>query len=139
MDEDARKPCRTPSAELAVRALAEVQDPRPNGEPPTHVPETVVGVVKWENVCISRIDAVADETTCCVRIQPEGEEKGEMVRVPERFEALVAHFSTCSCVDEEHDEKHEVSGDAAGLSVVNLKRGLLANLCLGRWNFCGRR
>ena len=52
----------------------------------------------------------------------------EMVSVPERFERLSANLVMSSRVHQEHQEQHDVTGEAAWLSVHNTPSCLLANL-----------
>ena len=51
-----------------------------------------------------------------------------MVRVPECFEGLLADLVVCSCVHEEHAQKHDVACDTPSLGVVNIEGGLGADL-----------
>jgi hypothetical protein len=53
-----------------------------------------------------------------------------MMGVPEGLEALVADLGAGRGVHEQHDEEHEVAGDATRLSVVDLESDLLADLCV---------
>lgn len=48
--------------------------------------------------------------------------------IPKGLEALVTNFVVSRCVNEEHDKKHKVASDAAGLCVVNVEGSLRANL-----------
>lgn len=51
-----------------------------------------------------------------------------MVSVPEGFKALGANFLVGSAVHDDHDEEHDMTSEATGLGVVDLKRELLADL-----------
>ena len=52
----------------------------------------------------------------------------EVMRVPERLEGLFSNLRMRSCVHEEHAQQHDVSGDTAGLGVVNLHTRLRSHL-----------
>lgn len=56
------------------------------------------------------------------------EEESQVVSVPEYFEALLTDLVVCSCVHQEHNEKHEMACDATRLGIMDLLGGLLANL-----------
>lgn len=72
-------------------------------------------------------------------VQADHEEKREMMCVPERLEALLAHFVVRGCVHDDHDEEHEVASDASGLCVVDLHCALLADLCTNHLVTTGSR
>ena len=91
----------------------------------------MLGRVEREDGGVVWIDGIADEAACGVRVERDEEEEGEVVGVPKGLEALVTNLVVSGGVDEEHDEEHEVAGDAASLGVVNVEGGLCANLCLG--------
>ena len=55
-----------------------------------------------------------------------------MVSVPKCLEALVTNFAVGSSVNEEHDEEHEVAGNAACLGKLNIEGSLCTNLCRGK-------
>ena len=48
--------------------------------------------------------------------------------VPEGLKALLSNLGMRGGIHNDHDEEHEVASDTAGLSVVDLKGGLLSNL-----------
>jgi hypothetical protein len=87
--------------------------------------------VEGEGWDVVWIEGIADEATGSVRVESEEEEEGEVVSVPKGLEALVTNFAVSGRVYEEHDEEHEVAGDAAGLGVVDVEGSLCANLCRG--------
>jgi hypothetical protein len=81
---------------------------------------------RWDIIWINR---VTDKATSGVRVEANHEKECEVMGVPERFEALVADLMVCGGVHQDHDQKHEVPCDAAGLRVMNLKCDFLADLC----------
>ena len=64
-----------------------------------------------------------------MRVQADHEKERKVMGVPERFETLMANLVMCGRVHEQHDQQHEVTGDASWLCVVNLQGSLLADLC----------
>ena len=62
-------------------------------------------------------------------VKADEEEEREVVSVPESFEALVTNLLMSCRVHQDHDEEHEVSGDAASLGVMDVKRGFRTDLC----------
>jgi hypothetical protein len=58
-------------------------------------------------------------------VQADHEEEREMMRIPERLEALVTDLVMGGCVHEKHNQKHEVTSDAARLRIVDLLSKLL--------------
>jgi hypothetical protein len=62
-----------------------------------------------------------------VGVYANHEEEGKMMGVPECFEALLTDFVLSGGIHQEHDEEHEMTGDAASLCVMNIDSTLLAN------------
>lgn len=61
-------------------------------------------------------------------VKTDHEEEGKVMSVPKGFEALVADLLVSRGVHENHDQQHEVAGDASGLGVMDFLGSLLANL-----------
>lgn len=80
----------------------------------------MLGRVEGEGGDIVWIDGVADEATSGMRIETDHEEECQVVGVPERLKALVAHLVVCCGVHQEHDEEHEVARDGSSLGVMNV-------------------
>ena len=116
-------------ADDPVHTLPKVRDAGPDRPAPALVAETELGVVERERAHVLSVDRVADEAASRVRVERDEPEEGEVVRVPEGLEALVADLVVRGRVHEHHDEQHEVAGDAARLPVVNILGGFDANLC----------
>lgn len=76
-----------------------------------------------------RIGRVPDEAASGVGVH--GKQKGneEMMRVPERLKRLLAYPSMGGGVHQKHAQEHDMTGDAASLSVVHLDRRHRAKLC----------
>jgi hypothetical protein len=129
VDEDFRQAGGAAGTDLTVHTLAEVEDAGPDGRAPAHVPEAVLRVVEGERALVVRVGRVAHEAAGRVRVEADHEEEREVVRVPERLEALGPDLVVRGRVHENHDEQHEVTGDATRLGVVDLLRELLADLC----------
>ena len=55
-----------------------------------------------------------------MRVQSQEEDNGEMMRVPERLKRLLTDTMMGGGVHQKHAEQHDVSGDTANLSVVDL-------------------
>lgn len=124
MNKDSLKLGLPPSPDLPINALAEVQNARPDREPPTLIPKTMLGVIEGKSALEVRVGRVSNETARGVGVKGDHEEKREVVRVPEGLEALGSDFLMSSGVHNDHDEEHEVTGDTTGLGVVNLEGDL---------------
>ena len=128
VDEQLRETRRATSTVLAEDTLAKVDNAGPDDETPRLVSKTVLGRVVGEAVGVVGVDRVADEASSSVRVKTDEEEERKVVGVPEGLEALVADLVVGGGVHEEHDEEHEVTGDTAGLRVVNVQGKLLTDL-----------
>ena len=120
---------RTPGPELTIHTLAKVNDTWPDGEAPALVSQTVLCRVEGERVGIIWVGGISDEATSCVCVETDHPEEGEVMGVPESLEALVSDLPVSRGIDEDHDKQHEMTGYASSLRVVNIQRGLLADLC----------
>ena len=128
MNEDLGKASCTPRTNLAPHPLSKVDNARPDGEPPAEVPETVFRGVEGERGDVVGVSRVTDEASGGMGVETEHEEERKVVRVPESLEALIANLVVRSGVHEEHDEEHEVAGDASRLGVMNVKCDFGADL-----------
>ena len=70
-----RKTRGTTRADLPPYTLAEVDDTRPDCEPPALIPKTVLGRVEWERLDVIRASRVAHEASSSMRIQTDHEEE----------------------------------------------------------------
>jgi hypothetical protein len=64
-----------------------------DSQSPALVPEAVVGAVERERVRVVRVDRVSHKASCRVRVQPDHEEEGKVVRVPALTTAEMALVS----------------------------------------------
>jgi hypothetical protein len=64
-----------------------------------------------------------------MREETEHEEECEMMSVPKYFEALLPDLMVGSCIHQEHDEEHEMTGYTARLGIMYFLSSLLANFC----------
>jgi hypothetical protein len=128
VDEDLGEARRAAGADLTPHALAEVEEAGPDREAPGEVAEAVLRRVEREVRDEVGVDRVTDEAAGRVRVEADHEEEREVVRVPEHLERLRADLVVRRGVHEDHDKQHEVTGDAARLSVVDLLGELLADL-----------
>lgn len=147
MDKDLGKFCGTTSPNLSPDALAKVDDTRPDSETPAHVSQAVLGSVEGESADVLGTSRVANEATGGVGVETNHEEEGEVVGVPESFEALSADLRVSGRVPdavrlvglsrkrkkrihkhEEHDEKHRMAGDTTRLCVVDIQSTKWTNL-----------
>ena len=126
--EDLGETGRTPRTHFAQDALAEVQDTRPDREAPAVVSQTVLGRVEGEHPDVIRVDRIAHEAARRVSIQAQHEEECQVMRVPKDLKALVADLLVRRRVHKNHDEQHEVAGDAARLGVMNVQGNLFPHL-----------
>ena len=74
---------------------------------------------------------VTNEASGGMGVETNHEKEREVVRVPEGLEALVTDLVVCRGIHEDHDEEHEVTGDASCLLVVNVQREARTDLCGG--------
>ena len=116
-------------ADDPVHTLPKVRDAGPDRPAPALVAEAELGIVERERAHVLGVDRVTDEAAGCVRVEGDEPEEGEVVRVPEGLEALVADLVVRRRVHEHHDEQHEVAGDAARLPIVHILGGLDTDLC----------
>ena len=100
---------RTACPDFPPHALTEVDDARPDREPPALIAETVLSGVEGERRNIIWVGTVTDEATGRVGIQADHEEESQMVGVPEGLEALLADLVVRSTVHQDHDEEHEMA------------------------------
>jgi hypothetical protein len=63
----------------------------------------------------------------CVHAKQERNE--QVMCVPKGFKGLLTDPVVGSGIDQKHTEKHNVSSDTTGLSVMNLQRNLRSYLC----------
>ena len=61
-------------------------------------------------------------------VEADHEEESQVMRVPESLKTLVANLVVSSGVHEEHDQQHEMTGDATRLSIVDVEGPFLSNL-----------
>ena len=120
MNEDFRKPSCLPRSDFPPYPFTKIDDPGPYDEPPAEVPKTVVSRVEGESRDVIGIDCVSDETASGVGVESDHEEECEVVGVPESLKTLVADLVVGGRVHDEHDEQHEVTGNATSLFVVNI-------------------
>ena len=118
---------RPPRVDLAVDALDEVDAAAPELPAPAFVtdamlPEIVAGERR------ERRFGVSDEAAGRVRVEPEEEGDEEVVRVPERFEGLLADLCVGGGVHQQHAKEHDMPGDPADLGVVDLHGGFGSEL-----------
>lgn len=120
MNQDLRELRRAATTDLTVDTLAEVKDTGPDDEPPGLITKTVFSGVEGEGEGVIGVHGVTHETTGCVGVQGNHEEKCQVMGVPESLEALLANLLMCGSVHQEHDQKHEMTGDTTGLPVVDV-------------------
>jgi hypothetical protein len=113
----------SPRSDLAINALRQVQGTGNQLPPPTFIAYAVLpkgrsGEGRY------RFNRVADETasSVCVHGQQKGDE--EVVCIPKGLERLSPDLGMSGGVHEEHAEEHDISGNAARLSIENLNGGL---------------
>lgn len=87
------------------------------------------GGVKGEAGDVVGVDSVTYEATGRMGVKTDHEKEREMVSVPERLKALCADPVVCGGIHNNHDEEHEVAGDAARLCVMDIEGSLLPNFC----------
>lgn len=129
MNKDLGKLGRPAGSDFPPYTFPKVENSGPNCESPTFVPKAVLRRVEGKARDIVRVRGITYETSRGVRIQGDHEEKGKMMCVPERLKALVTDLPMSSCVHQDHDKEHEMAGNAARLSVVNLKSCHWPNFC----------
>ena len=129
MNKDLGQARSTPGPNLTPNPLSKVDNARPDGETPTLVSETVVRRIEGERRNVVRIRRVANEASGGMGVKTDHKEEREVVRVPEGLEALIADLVVGRGVHEDHNEKHEVPGDASCLRVVDVQGNLRTDLC----------
>lgn len=81
----------------------------------------MTGVVEGEFGLEVGEGGVTDEASHGVGVKTEHEEEREVVGVPEGLETLLANFVCRSRVHEDHDQEHDVTGEATRLPIVDIK------------------
>ncbi len=119
----------TSSPNLPENPLTEIDDTRPDGEPPALISETVFCRIERETRDVVGISGVTDEASGGMTIKTDHEEERKVVSVPEGLKALVTNLVVCGGVHQDHDEQHEVAGDTTWLGVMDVQRSLGTNLC----------
>lgn len=92
VDQDLGKAGCPPSTDFSPDAFAEVDDARPDDEPPTQISETVLSRIEGEYAGPVWVGGISDEASSGMSVQSKHEEKCQMVGVPEGFKALLADF-----------------------------------------------
>jgi hypothetical protein len=128
MNEHLGQPGGPAGTDLTVNALSKVENARPDDEPPAEISNTVIRFIKGEDVGGRRVNGVTDEAASGVGVKAYHEEEGKMMSVPKGFETLGADLLVSRGVHENHNQQHEVAGDASWLGVMDLLGSLLANL-----------
>lgn len=128
MNEHLRETGRAPRTNLTVDTLSEVDDSRPDGEPPALITKAVLGAVEGEARDVVGVCRIAHETSSSMGIEADHEEECEVVGVPKGLKALVPDLVVGGRVHEDHDEEHEMASDAARLGVMDVQRPLRTNL-----------
>jgi hypothetical protein len=75
------------------------------------------------------IGRVTDKTTDCVGVHAQQERDEQVVGVPESLERLLADSVMSGRIHHKHAEKHDMTGDTTGLSVVDLNGQFGTHLC----------
>jgi hypothetical protein len=115
--------------DFTVETLAQVEGAGPKLPSPTEVTNAVLPVlVSGEGG--EALGGVAHKASDRVGIEGQEEGDEEVVGVPKRLEGLLPDAVVRRGVHQEHAQKHDMAGDATGLSVVNLNSGDGANLRL---------
>lgn len=89
----------------------------------------MLGGIEREGRDVIRFGEITNEAAGSMGVKANHEEESQVVGVPERFKALGANLLMRRRVHQNHDEEHEMPGDAARLSVMDVKRPFRANLC----------
>jgi len=115
--------------DFTVKTLAQVEGAGPKLPSPTEVTNAVLPVlVSGEGR--EALGGVAHKAADRVGIEGQEEGDEEVVGIPKRLEGLLPDAVVRGGVHQEHAQKHDMAGDATGLSVVNLNSGNRANLRL---------
>lgn len=117
------------STDFTPDSFAEVEDTGPDDSTPREVTNANIGVVKGKGVRERGECGSTDKASGGVGVETDHEEKGEMMRVPECLEALLADLLMCGTVHDDHDEEHEMTSDSSGLLVVNVEGVSGTDLC----------
>lgn len=89
VDKDLGQTSGLASTNLTPYTFTDVDDTRPDNEPPALITQTMLRGIEWEARNVVGVDGIPNKTTSCVRIETDHKEKCEVVSVPKGFEALV--------------------------------------------------
>lgn len=70
-----------------------------------------------------RLNAIPDETTSRMGVHGQQERDEKVVRVPERFVALLPYLRVRRGEHEQHAKQHDMARNTTGLHVMNLHSG----------------
>lgn len=127
MNEDFGQASSTSSADLTPDSFSEVDDTGPDNETPAEVSKAMLGRIEREGRDEVWFDRVPNEATGGMGVETKHEEERKVVGVPEGLKALLSNLRMRGRIHHDHDEEHEMAGDASRLSVVDLKSGLLSD------------
>jgi hypothetical protein len=119
--------CLPPAANLTVQTIGEVQT-TPYKLPS---PAFVTNAVSPEVLIVERRERggrVANKAVGSMSIHAQQEGNKEVMRVPECLKRLLSDPVMRGGVDEKHAQQHDMSGNTAGLSVVDLESNLWSDL-----------
>lgn len=98
MDKDLGQTSGPACTNFAPYTFSEVNDTRPDNEPPAQITKAVLRGIEWEALDVVRVDRITDETTSRMGVKTEHEKECKVVGIPKGFEALVSDLLVGSSV-----------------------------------------
>lgn len=117
----------TPSSDLTIQSLEEIDTTSPELPAPALVANAVVPKVR-SSKGRERIGGVTHEAARSMRVHSKHERNKQMMGIPEGFKGLLTDLGMCGGVHEQHAKKHDVTCDTTSLGVVDLDGSNRTNL-----------
>lgn len=129
MSDDFVDLCGSSSSDFAVDAFDEVDAATPEFPPPAFVADAVVP----EQISRKRrvgLGCISHEATGSVSVHGQQEGNEQVMGVPEGLVGLSTDLGVGGGEHQQHAQHHDVAGDTARLSIMDLHRGLRPQLVL---------
>ena len=104
MDKKLGQPCCSSRTDLTINPLPEIDDTRPDNEPPTLITKAVLRGIEGESRNVIRVGRITNEAAGRVSVQTYHEKEREVVCVPEGLETLIADLVVGGCIHQDHEE-----------------------------------
>lgn len=129
MNQNLGQPGCSPRTVFAIHTLTKVYDSGPDCEPPAKITQAMFRGIEWKSGSEVWVNGVPYKAATRMCVKADHEKECEMMCVPKHLKALMANFVMGCCVHDEHDQEHEVAGNATRLGIVDLLSSLFPYFC----------